>query len=356
MSSATITDVARRVGVSESTVSRFVSGFKVRKHEEIQAAIDDLGYRPNHMARNLKSGKTGAIAVIVPDVMNPFFAAIVQGVEVSAGDDYIVSLINTGDDAERELSSIQRLIGRVDGIIYVPSHEKSPALELLNEGKIPVVFVDRVLSEMDSLDSVLADNERGGELAGRHFIDHGHDRIAIISGPLDSTPGKLRYRGFLKALNSRANEIRSEFLVESDFTELGGYQAMKSLLALENRPTAVFVANNFMTVGALKALSEESISIPSEIAIIGFDDLQLSELIDPPLTVIARDAQMQGAQAMRLLHQRVCGIDQIPLQHLKIDVELIARGSCGSTCRHSNRGVKSSNVNLELSKKRNHLN
>jgi LacI family transcriptional regulator len=125
-------------------------------------------------------------------------------------------------------------------------------------------------------------------------------------------------------------------VVESDFTTLGGYQATMALLALKSRPTALFVANNLMTIGALKALKEKGISVPQEMAIIGFDDHELSDLVDPPLTVISRDAHLQGALAMQTLLEKIRGGNQFPPKQLKVDVNLVVRGSCGSTCRYRN--------------------
>jgi LacI family transcriptional regulator len=341
MSSATISDVAKKVGVSESTVSRYISGFKVRKAKAIKKAIIELDYRPNIVARNLKSGKTGIIAVIVPDIMNPFFAAIVQGAEAAAGDDYMVQLVNTGESLEREEWALRQLIGRVDGCIYVPAREDSASMRILKNHSLPVVFVDRVIGAMSRVDSVLADNYQGGALAANHLAEHGHSKIAIVTGPLTSTPGKERARGFTEALLARGISTPPGYIIESDFSELGGYQGAISLLQSKKPPTALFLANNFMTVGALKACQEKGVRIPEDLAIIGFDDLQLSELVDPPLTVIARDALMQGAHAMSTLLERVREGDQFPLQHLKVEVSLIARGSCGSTCRYSNPLLKS---------------
>jgi LacI family transcriptional regulator len=336
MSNVTISDVAKKVGVSESTVSRFLSGFKVRNADVINQAIKDLDYRPNIVARNLKSGKTGLIAVVVPDITNPFFASIVRGAEVAAGDEFMIQLINTGDDLDKESWALRRMVGRVDGMIYVPLQENSSAVDELDSRSLPMVFVDRVIEKNKNLDSVLADNFRGGELAARHLVEHGHSRIAHIGGPISSTPGKARARGFVETLRDLKVDLPSQFVVESDFTTLGGYQATMALLALKSRPTALFVANNLMTIGALKALKERGISVPQEMAIIGFDDHELSDLVDPPLTVISRDAHLQGALAMQTLLEKIRGGNQFPPKQLKVDVNLVVRGSCGSTCRYRN--------------------
>ena len=354
MAAATISDVARSVGVSESTVSRCISGHKVRKEKQIRKAIEALDYRPNQLARNLKSGRTGIIAVIVPDVTNPFFASIVQGVEAAAGDSVTIQLINTGDSIEREVAALRRVAGAVDGCIFVPAREDSDALSGLNDRELPLVFVDRMTRSHENLDAILASNEVGGYKAAAHLIEHGHTAIATISGPFTSTPGRERTDGFKRALRESGLDAKSELICESDFSELGGYSAMNSLLNLKRRPTAVFVANNLMTVGALKALKERSISIPDQIAIIGFDDLQLSELIDPPLSVISRDAQLQGSLAMATLKKRMQVGDQFPLQHLRVDVELIRRGSCGSTCRHSDLNLVSASQSQRVPENEKH--
>lgn len=340
MSNATISDVAKKVGVSESTVSRYLSGFKVRNSELINKAIKELNYRPNIMARNLKSGKTGMVAVIVPDITNPFFASIVRGAEVAAGDDYMLQLISTGDDPDKEEAAIRRLVGRVDGLIYVPSKENSPAISEIEAKTFPVVFVDRVISKMKNFDSVLADNHNGAYIATKHLIEHGHTDIAHIAGPVSSTPGKARAEGFLAALKENKINKISDYLVESDFTVLGGYQAMMSLLNLKRRPSAVFVGNNLMTIGALKALKEAKIKLPEQMAIIGFDDHELSDLVNPPLTVISRDAHLQGALAMATLLERIKEGYQFPPKQLKVDANLVVRMSCGSTCpyRKTNAG------------------
>jgi LacI family transcriptional regulator len=334
MSKATISDVARKVGVSESTVSRFISGYKVRNAKRISRAIKDLDYRPNIVARNLKTGRTGLIAVVVPDITNPFFASLVRGAEIAAGDEYMIQLINTGDDLERENWALKRMIGRVDGVIYVPLQESSEAISEKALGSLPLVFVDRVLTRSNGFDSVLADNCQGGFLATSHLIELGHTSIAIISGPQSSTPGRERAIGFNKALKEKGIVQNSQYFRESDFTSLGGYQAMSGLLSLKARPTAVFIANNLMTIGALKALKEHRISVPEDMAVIGFDDHEISDLIDPPLTVISRDAHLQGALAMATLLERIRGINQFPPKQIKVDVNLVVRKSCGSTCHH----------------------
>jgi DNA-binding LacI/PurR family transcriptional regulator len=328
LSSATITDVAKRVGVSVATISRYLSGFTVRSEEEIRAAIVELNYRPNAAARNLKSGRTGIIAIVVPDVTNPFFAAIVEGAESAVGDDRMILLVNTGDSHEREEKALGQLFGRVDGVILAPLTEDEQAPSFFSQFGLPIVFVDRVTADGENFSSVLADNRKGSELATNYLISHGHTKIAMINGPERATPAKGRSEGFQNALSKANINPDPQYFRESDFTEAGGYQAMLELIELDAPPTAVFTANNLMTIGALHALQERGVSVPSEISLIGFDDLDFADLINPPLTVIARDARLQGSLAMNLMIKHLENGAGSPPQHSIVDVQLVERGSC----------------------------
>lgn len=328
MSTVTITDVAKRAGVSVATISRYLSGFTVRNSEEIREVINQLNYRPSAAARNLKSGRTGMIAIIVPDITNPFFASIVEGAESAIGDDRMVLLVNTGALREREEKALSQLFGRVDGVIMAPSTEEEIAPAFFSQFGLPIVFVDRVTQDGERFSSVLAENEKGARIATEHLIGHGHSRIAMIAGPQSATPGKRRADGYREAMKSAKLEISEELFIESDFTEAGGDQAMKQLLALPVPPTAVVTANNLMTIGALHALGEAKVSIPDQISIIGFDDLDFATLMNPPISVISRDARIQGSQAMELMiGQLNCG-GAIQPEHSTVDVFLVERGSC----------------------------
>jgi LacI family transcriptional regulator len=339
VSSVTIVDVAQRVGVSVATISRYLSGLTVRQEEDIRVAIADLKYRPSVTARNLKSGRTGTIAVIVPDISNPFFSAIVQGAESAAGDEYMVLLVNTADSNDREERALGKVFGRVDGVILAPNNEMTKSPNFFSNFGLPIVFVDRLTENSENFDSVLVDNVRGAELATRHLIELGHFKIAIISGPMETTPGKLRVEGYRNALKKAKLRAQPEYFQESDFSQSGGYQAMKALLNLAERPTAVFTANNLMTIGALEAIRESGISIPDDISLIGFDDLDFAHIIEPPLTVISRDVRLQGAKAMEMLLDRLRGNVSFPPQHQMVEVQMIERGSCAAPSFGNSHGL-----------------
>ena len=328
MSTVTITDVAKRVGVSVATISRYLSGFTVRNQEQIREAIIELNYRPSAAARNLKSGRTGIIAIVVPDITNPFFASIVEGAESAVGEDRMILLVNTGDSREREEKALSQLFGRVDGVIMAPLTEDEDGPSFFSQFGLPIVFVDRVTKDGEKFSSVLTDNAKGAQLATEYLISHGHRKIAMIGGPCSTTPGKKRADGYRAALTKGEITFLNEYFIESDFSEAGGYAAMSQLLEIDAPPTAVFVANNLMTMGALHALRDRGVSVPGEISIIGFDDLECAELINPPLTVIARDARLQGSQAMDLMIKHLNHGRATPPEHSMVDVHLVERGSC----------------------------
>lgn len=344
MSGVTITDVAERVGVSVATVSRFLSGFNVRQEEAIRSAIIELNYRPSAAARNLKSGRTGTLAVIVPDITNPFFASVVKGIEQAAGDDHMVLLVNTNNVKAREEQVLGALFGRVDGVILVPVIEEDEGPSFFSKFGLPIVLVDRITRDGENFDSVLADNAAGAKLAAEHLAAKGHTQIALIAGPQSTTPGKLRRDGFISALKSARISINQEFIIESDFSQEGGFNAMRQLLSLDERPSAVFSANNLMTIGALEAIRESGLRIPEDISIIGFDDFEMASLINPPLTVIARDAEAQGREAMEILLSKLSSDKQVSTQHRTIPVHLVERGSCATPRSGSSQGSSSNKL------------
>jgi LacI family transcriptional regulator len=323
-----ISDVARRAGVSTATVSRFLRGQRVREEAAIRQVIDELGYRPKAAARSLRSGVHYAIAVVVPDVANPFFADLVKGIEsVCRGGPYNVLLVNTDESVELEDAVVGDILQRVDGIILAPATEQDKTPDRIKESGVPVVFADRELRGQ-RFDSVLVDNAEGARSAAGYLAGLGHARIAIISGPLNTTPGRERHDAFVTAVEDLGGQIPDEYRQISDFREGGGYQAMLRLLALPQPPTAVFCANNLMTVGALKALNSMRIRVPQDLSIIGFDDLDLAPLLWPPLTVIDRPTVEQGVLAARLLLARLAGQGDPEPQRVVLSTRLIERASC----------------------------
>lgn len=330
----TIHDVASLAGVSAATVSRHLQGRHVRTAERIAEAISELNFRPTPAARSLKSGSTGSIAVVVPDITDPYFAAVVKGVEsISRQENYHIFLYNTEEDGAREAAILADLRGRVDGVILTPADESQTAATRLLSARIPTVLLDREIGDGTLLDSVLIDNVEGARQAASYLLGLGHIDIGVISGPLDTTPGRTRHEGFLSVLEKAGVELALSHIQISNFREEGGYQSALRLLALESPPTAMFVANNLMCVGVLRALHDMRVEVPGEVSVVGFDDLHLAELLSPPLTVVARPMEEQGALAIRLLLNRLNG-GSAKRRGIVLDTRLVIRESCAPPTRN----------------------
>ena len=194
---------------------------------------------------------------------------------------------------------------------------------------MPIVLLDRRLSGCDDLDSVLVDSEGGAAQAAEHLLRLGHRRIGLVDGPLDTTPGRARHEGFVTALSTAGVELDPLLIQMGDFKDESGYQATLRLLGLPMPVTAIFSANNLMSIGVLRALDHMGVRVPEELSFVGFDDLDLAEMLSPPLSVISRPAVEQGVLAMRLLRNRIEGNGPPKAQHIVLDTTLTVRGSSG---------------------------
>ncbi|MCY7289010.1 MAG: LacI family transcriptional regulator [Cryobacterium sp.] len=343
----TIGDVAKRAGVSTTTVSRHLAGERVRRAAAIQESIEALDFRVSHAARSLKSGVTRTIGLVVPDVSNPFFAAVAKGVEsVSRQLDLKVFLSNTDENVELERDVLQGLIGRVDGVILAPARERSDNTVALRRADVPIVLLDRRLFNASDLDSVLVDSRGGARSAVEYLLSLGHRRIGLVSGPLDTTPGRERYDGYADAMEAAGIALDPAMVQSGDFKVDSGYQAALRLLGSPANITAIFSANNLMSVGVLRALHHIGVKVPDEVSVIGFDDLELAELLSPPLSVIARPAAEQGVLAMRLLRNRIEDKGPRLAQNIILDTHLLTRGSCAPP--HSGHDQFTSNPSFSL--------
>lgn len=326
----TIADVARQAEVSPATITRYLAGQRIRAHDRVEQVIRELDYRPNSTARSLRSGRFGAIGVVVPDVANPYFASLVKGIESVARDaGYHVILSNTDEGQVDEERLTRGLRSRVDGLILVPASESDDGAERgVRDDHYPVVYVDRRGGDAGKFDSVLADNHSGIHDAVAHLARLGHQRIALVAGPRTSTPGRERYESFLDACQEHGID-QDRYLVQfADFKEQGGYEAAQYLMTMVEPPTAVIISNNLMTFGALKFFARLGVSVPSDISVIGFDDFGLADLLSTPLTVIARDEVEQGRLAAVKLVDRMLGnVD--PPEVIRIPTALVTRRSTG---------------------------
>jgi LacI family transcriptional regulator, galactose operon repressor len=310
--SVTIRDVARRSGVSPMTVSRVinasprVSPDTVRRVEQ---AIAELGYVPNRLARGLSRRKTGTIALIVPDVANPFFTLIVRGAEdVARRAGYRIILCDTRADVALERDVVEEMIAhRVEGIAIAPVSDRSrtPLRRLAKLG-VPVVLIDRTVEGIES-DVVLGDSVGGAQQLVEHLISLGHSRIGLIVESDDVSTARDRRRGYVRALEQAGLPLDPDLVVLSTVDPQGGFSGMEQLLRLEDRPTAVFTVNNLVALGAIEAVRAEGLDVPDDVALVCFDDIEYASRLYPFLTVMMQPAETFGTLGIQLLLERIDG-------------------------------------------------
>ena len=329
---ASLQEVARRAKVSIATVSRVLNkSDKVvpETRATVEQALRDLGYRPSRVARRLrmKDGRAHLVGLIIPDIQNPFYAEIARGVEDAAyKSEYALLLCNSDDNLEKERFYLDVMQAEsVDGIVLPPFDETDAAVVDLVKTGMPVVCVDRSLARLKT-DLVEVDNYQGAFEAVTHLIDKGHSDIALIEGRTHVSTSRERRRGYLDALAARGVAVRKELTRAGDFKQDSGRVLANELLQLKKPPTAIFVVNNLMTVGALAAIHQRGLRVPEDVAIVGFDDLPWAEALDPPLTVVRQPAYDVGRQAMELLLQRILEPSRPPVT-VRLRPELVVRRS-----------------------------
>ena len=333
----TMKDVAKRAGVSVTTVShvinetRFVSDELQRR---VFDAMEELHYRPNILARSLRRGETRTIGLIVPDNSNPFFAEVARTVEdIGFENGYSVILCNTDGDLEKEKVYIDVLIAKqVDGAVFIAAGSRQEHLSELTAQGLPVVVVDRDIPQTLA-DVVLVNNEQGGYEATRHLIELGHQRIGCIAGPSELTPSAARIHGYRRALEENDLPYREELIVSGDFRYDGGETTMEKLLSLSAPPTAVFVCNDIMAIGALRAIKRAQMQVPADLSIIGFDNIPITSATSPALTTVAQPITELGVRSMNLLLSRIRNTRPSgDYERIILETELTIRDSCAEPC------------------------
>jgi DNA-binding LacI/PurR family transcriptional regulator len=307
----TIADVAARAGVSTATVSRVLSGSvpaRPETRERVLAAVRELGYRPSGVARSLKLRRTHTIGLIVTDIENPYFPEIVRAVEDAARElDYTLVLCNGADDREREAAYLEVLAERrIDGIIIATGGLSERHARWLARAPVPVVIVN---SEpiTDGIAAVLSDNRTGGRIAAEHLLDLGHRAIGHITVPRTHAAAEPRLAGVRDALRTRGIAVGGLAVVEGDGHVAGGQRAMDELLARRPDATAVACYNDLTAIGAIRSLRAHGRSVPRDVSVVGFDDLDLASYVDPPLTTIVQQKREMGRWAVERLVRSVGG-------------------------------------------------
>jgi LacI family transcriptional regulator len=324
-------DVARLAGVSTSTVSHVINKDRFVSEaitEKVNAAIKSLNYAPSALARSLKLNQTRTIGMLITASTNPFYSELVRGVERSCFErGYSLVLCNTEGDEQRMNSNLETLMQkRVDGLLLLCTETHQPSPEIVQRyPSIPTVMMDWAPFDGDS--DLIQDNSLlGGDMATQYLIDKGYTRIACIAGPLDKTPARLRLEGYQAAMARSGLPVVDGYIITSDFEFGGGLTAMQSLLALPVPPQAVFVGNDAMAVGVYQALYQAGLSIPKEMAVVGYDDIELAAFMTPPLTTIHQPKDELGELAIDVLIHRMAQPGQ-KQQRVQLTPELVVRGS-----------------------------
>jgi DNA-binding LacI/PurR family transcriptional regulator len=328
----TVREVAELANVSTATVSRVLAGNEsvcddLRKR--VHHAVKSLGYTPNRVARNLRVRTTRMIGVVVPDIENPFFTSVICGIEEALqAANYSLLLGNYNENPKREYELLGTLRAEgAAGIIFTPSNAPTADYHELIQANIPMVAISR-RPEGFEVDLVRVANRVGARKATDHLIGLGHRKIAFINGPISISTATEREEGYKDAFEAAGLNIEKDLIVHGNFRYESGYEAMRSLLDLPDRPTAVFTANNLMTLGALQAIHERGLTIPRQIAVVGFDDLAWATSLEPPLTAVAQPARDVGVTAARLLLERLAEPER-PVRRIILETRLIVRASCG---------------------------
>lgn len=329
-------DIAKKLGISEMTVSRALNNrgyVSQQTKKKVLAMAKELGYSPNHIAKSLVLKRTHTIGVVVPEITHSFFPEAIRGIEeVTFMAKYQLILTHSAEDAKREHDAIQTLESkRVDGILISTAQSVADYsfYQKLIKANVPLVFFDRCVFNIGA-NCVSINDEESAKLITIHLINHGYKRIAHLCGPLHVSIGKERLKGFKEALQEYDLPLYKELIVESGFHEQGGYDAMKKILSLPKklRPQAVVAVNDPAAFGAIKAINEAHLSVPNDIAIVGFSDDIRAALISPPLTTVRQPAYEVGKRAAQKLLEIIEG-KSTSLDPIIIKTDQVIRSSCG---------------------------
>ncbi len=329
----TIRDVAKQAGVAPVTVSRVINNSGVvspKTRQSVETAIEDLGYIPNMLGPSLRSQQTMTLAFVVTDITNPFWTTVTRGiVDIAQTSGYSTILCNTDESEEKQAQYIQMLLRRrIDGILLVPASTSPDPIRLIQKQGIPVIVLDRQVSGVD-VDIVRADSEKGAYQLTKHLLSQGHKQIIMLAGPRSVSTALDRVNGFRRAFNEFGLELNDDQILWGSFTQESGYEMAKISLEGTPKPTALFAGNNFLAVGAQRALREMNYRIPEDIVMVAVDEIPPAFTIEPVLTVAKQPAREMGKQAAALLLERIKGEGDSSCTQIVLPTELIIRNSNG---------------------------
>ncbi len=307
--SATIVDIKEKTGLSLATISKYLNGGNVlpENRVKIEAAIKELHYEVNELARGLVTNRTRTVGILVFSIESPFSGMILHHVGLALRKEgYGMLIADSCDDEETEARNLKYLISKkVDGIIALPVATKGEFLIPARDAKTPVVLLDRSLSDVQ-YDCVRIDNRKSTYHAMKEFISRNHKKIAVIASEREYT-GRERYNGFVDAMRDAGLDVRADYCVRGTHSIATGYNGMKKLLSLADRPTAVFMSNYEITLGAMLALNESGFRSPDDISLLGFDDQLFFHVLEPQVYMVEQPMKQLGEKAVELLLHRIKG-------------------------------------------------
>ncbi|MBS4193603.1 LacI family DNA-binding transcriptional regulator [Lederbergia citri] len=329
MKRLTIKDIAEKAGVSITTVSRVLNqkeeGMSQKTREKVLKVMEEVDFQPNQFARGLVTKRSKTFGLIVPNISNPYFPELCRGVEDEANEsEYSLIICNSDDQTDKEKRYLRLLEEQqVDGIIFSAKDYLDPSdEEQLSRAKIPFVLIDRGKEEKKH-SGVFLDNDKGGYLAGKHLIELGHRNIACIIGPRSIALSNDRLEGFQRALRESGVELLPSHIIEGNFQMEMAYHKSKDLL-MKKEVTAIFACNDMMACGVYRMAHELGIRIPTDLSIVGFDDIPLISALIPKLTTIRQDTYQMGREAVKLLIQK---LDNIETTSVLFNPTLVVRES-----------------------------
>lgn len=330
---ATIKDVAKYTGLSIATVSKYINGGRVLEKNKvlIDEAIRVLDFKINEMARGLKTNRSMTAGILIPSLENIFFTSIVSNVEnILLQNGYSSIVCDYRENPELEKEKLDFLISKmVDGIIMVPHGSNSAYIQQVVEKGIPVVFIDRHLKDVHC-DVVLADNINASYDAIEQLIVRGHKRIGIICGPKNIFTTEERLKGYIRAHEDYAVDIDKKLVLFGNYDVESGYRMLNRLMDVKKPPTAIFVTNYEMTLGAVMAINERNIKVPDQISLIGFDNIQLARIVKPSLSIVVQPMKEIGEKAAKILLSRLNKENQGSPAVNRLKTELLIKESVKS--------------------------
>lgn len=333
--SVTINDIAYKAGVSRATVSRVLndSGYvKEETRKRVLQTIEDLNYSPSAIARSLSTSKTNTIGVIVPEINDPFFGEIIKGVSQVANEHNLnIIFFDTEDNIEKELRALKLLKEqRIEGIIITPVFSKDKSnkeyLRTLENLGIPIILMDGHI-KYSNFNGVFIDHIKGAYGITEALIKEGHKKIAVISGNMDSRPAQKRLLGYKQALTMNNIEVEEKYIFNGNYEWQTSYEVTKEIIKMKDRPTGIFTCSNMMTLGCIKALLEENLKIPSDMAVVGFDKLEVLDILGMNISYVDARTLNMGKVGMKMLIDFLNNKNLKEVQRVTMVPDVVLNGS-----------------------------